>query len=42
MILPRIGFIVFGVHRGINDPLGKPFIDENLVAASKNALRRGD
>ncbi len=41
MITPRIGFIVYGVHKdGLTDPLGAPFIDEALIARSKDALRQ--
>ncbi|MCX7014077.1 MAG: hypothetical protein NTW86_16240 [Candidatus Sumerlaeota bacterium] len=40
MITPRIGFIVYGVHKdGLKDPMGQPFIDEAVVRASKQALR---
>ena len=40
MIQPRVGFIVFGVHKdGLKDPMGTPFIDAAIVAGSKNALR---
>ena len=39
MIKPKIGFIVFGVHKdGLKDPMGTPFIDESIVENSKNAL----
>jgi len=40
MIRPTAGFIVYGVHKdGLQDPMGQPFIDEKLVAASKKALK---
>lgn len=40
MITPKFGFIVFGVHKdGLRDPLGKPFIDEAIIASAKEALR---
>ena len=40
MIKPKVGFIVFGVHKdGLTDPLGTPFIDEQLIADAKEALR---
>ena len=40
MITPKFGFIVFGVHKdGLQDPLGQPFIDEGIIARSKEALR---
>jgi L-fucose isomerase-like protein len=41
MIEPRVGFIVYGVHKdGLKDPMGQPFIDERLVEQSKNALAK--
>ena len=40
MITPKVGFIVYGVHKdGLQDPMGTPFIDDKIVAASKAALR---
>ncbi len=40
MIRPTIGFIVYGVHKdGLQDPMGQPFIDDAIVAQSKQALR---
>lgn len=40
MIKPRVGYIVYGVHKdGLTDPAGQPFIDEGLVARSAEALR---
>ena len=40
MLTPRVGFIVYGVHKdGLQDPMGTPFIDEALVANAKSALR---
>ncbi len=40
MIRPRVGFIVFGVHKdGLQDPMGTPFIDSALVDNAKKALR---
>ena len=40
MINPKVGFIVFGVHKdGLLDPLGTPFIDDGLGAGAKQALR---
>ena len=40
MIRPRVGFIVFGVHKdGLEDPSGRPFIDEEIVARSKEVLK---
>lgn len=39
MIEPKIGFIVYGVHKdGLKDPMGQPFIDEAIVQRSKEAL----
>ena len=41
MIQPTVGFIVYGVHKdGLKDPMGKPFIDDAIVAEAKNALRQ--
>lgn len=40
MITPTVGFIVYGVHKeGLKDPMGTPFIDDALVAKSKQALK---
>jgi len=40
MIRPTIGFLVYGVHKdGLQDPMGQPFIDDALIARSKQALR---
>ena len=40
MLRAKIGFVVFGVHKdGLKDPMGVPFIDEELIAQAKNALR---
>ncbi len=40
MVRPRVGFIVYGVHKdGLLDPMGTPFIDEEIVAGAKTALR---
>jgi L-fucose isomerase-like protein len=39
VIQPRIGFIVYGVHKdGLKDPMGTPFIDDDIVKRSKEAL----
>ncbi len=36
MVKPRIGFIVFGVHKdGLQDPMGAPFIDEAQARAEQ-------
>lgn len=41
MIKPRVGFIVFGVHKdGLLDPMGEPFIDEKVVSLSKTSLEK--
>ena len=40
MIKPKVGFIVYGVHKdGLSDPMGTPFIDARLIANAKKALR---
>ena len=39
---PKIGFIVYGVHKdGLPDPMGTPFIDNELVENAKLALKNG-
>ena len=39
MLRPKIGFIVYGVHKdGLQDPLGQPFIDDALIAEAKQTL----
>lgn len=39
MIKPKIGFIVYGVHKdGLLDPMGKPFVDDNLIYECKKTL----
>jgi len=41
MIEPTAGFIVYGVHKdGLKDPMGKPFIDEQIIERSKTALKQ--
>ena len=41
MIEPKVGFIVYGVHKdGLKDPMGQPFIDEAVVQCSKDALTK--
>jgi len=41
MIEPKIGFMVYGVHKdGLKDPMGQPFIDEAVVQRSKDALSK--
>jgi L-arabinose isomerase len=40
MISPKVGFIVFGVHKdGLLDPMGTPFVDDNLIKKAKDTLR---
>ncbi len=40
MIKPKVGFIVFGVHKdGLPDPMGSPFIDDKVIASAKKALK---
>ena len=40
MIKPKVGFIVYGVHKeGLQDPMGTPFIDNKIVAGAKKALK---
>jgi L-fucose isomerase-like protein len=40
MIKPKIGFVVYGVHKdGLQDPMGQPFIDDAVVASAKKALQ---
>jgi len=40
MIKPKVGFIVYGVHKdGLKDPMGTPFIDNKIVASAKETLR---
>ncbi len=41
MIEPKVGFIVYGVHKdGLKDPMGQPFIDDAIVQRSKEALKK--
>ncbi len=40
MTKPRVGFIVYGVHKdGLLDPMGIPFIDDKLIENAKMALQ---
>jgi L-fucose isomerase-like protein len=40
MLKPKVGFIVYGVHKdGLQDPMGGPFIDGSIVENAKKALR---
>ena len=39
---PKVGFIVYGVHKdGLPDPMGTPFIDDKIVENAKLALKNG-
>lgn len=39
---PKVGFIVYGVHKdGLPDPGGTPFIDDKIVENAKSALKNG-
>jgi len=41
MIKPKVGFIVYGVHKdGLKDPMGRPFIDERVVEQAKSTLMK--
>jgi L-fucose isomerase len=40
MIKPKVGFVVYGVHKdGLLDPMGAPFIDDEIIENAKEALR---
>ncbi len=40
MVRPKIGFVVYGVHKdGLPDTMGQPFIDDAIVAHAKAALQ---
>lgn len=40
MVNTKAGFIVFGVHKdGLEDPMGTPFIDDDIIEKSKQILR---
>ena len=40
MIKPKAAFVVYGIHKdGLKDPMGKPFIDDELIEKSKAKLR---
>lgn len=40
MLPTKIGFIVYGVHKdGLEDPMGQPFIDEQLIENAKSSLK---
>jgi hypothetical protein len=39
MIKPKVGFVVYGVHKdGLEDPMGQPFIDNSIIENAKKAL----
>ena len=39
MIKPKVGFVVYGVHKdGLKDPMGQPFIDNSVIEQAKKAL----
>lgn len=41
MIKSKVGFIVFGVHKdGLQDPIGMPFIDEDLIENARLSLTK--
>ena len=41
MVKPKVGFIVYGVHKdGLKDPMGTSFIDEAIIARSKDELKK--
>ena len=40
MIRPKMGFIVFGVHKdGLEDPMGVPFINQKIIDDSRKAIQ---
>jgi L-fucose isomerase-like protein len=40
MIYAKVAFVVYGVHKdGLKDPMGVPFIDDQIIENSKKALR---
>jgi L-fucose isomerase-like protein len=40
MIKAKVGFIVYGVHKdGLQDPMGTPFIDDDLIMKAKSSLK---
>jgi hypothetical protein len=39
MIKPKVGFVVYGVHKdGLEDPMGQPFIDHSIIENAKKSL----
>jgi len=40
MFKPKVGFVVYGVHKdGLQDPMGQPFIDNSVIEKAKKSLR---
>lgn len=40
MVQSKTAFVVYGVHKdGLQDPCGKPFLDETIIKNSKQALK---
>ena len=40
MIKPKVGFVVYGVHKdGLQDPMGQPFIDSRLIENAAKVLQ---
>jgi len=41
MIRPKVGFVVYGVHKdGLLDPAGMPFIDDAIIARARDTLEQ--
>ena len=40
MLTPKVGFVVYGTHRGVDDPMGQPFIDQKVIDNFKKALKK--
>ncbi len=40
MLTPKVGFVVYGTHRGVDDPMGQPFIDQKVIDNCKKALKK--
>ena len=39
MVIPKVGFVVFGVHKdGLLDPMAAPFIDDQVITDAKRVL----
>jgi L-fucose isomerase len=40
MIKPKVGFVVYGVHKdGLKDPMGQPFVDDSIIEKARQALQ---